>query len=163
MERLSVANPSYFVEHEFQVVGRTAETVGKRNKRYFESSRCVIRVISISARACRTVIERRFDIVAADGDVLVDSVIVSIPKEAVTRGVFSELALRDRFLNVEQVAYRLANLPEGYASIPAILLSYLQSFLLIRQTNPISVAELANEKVIDVSSLSNYDILSRAR
>ncbi len=89
-------------------------------------------------------------------------VVASIPPEARSRGVFCEMALKDRFLNVEKIAYRLANLPEGYVSIPSIFLSYLQSFLLIKSAKPIPAEELADEP-FDVSSLNNYDILSRAR
>lgn len=98
----------------------------------------------------------------AEGDALVSTVVASIPSTARSRGVFSELALRDRFLRVEKLAYRLANLPEGRVSIPAIFLSYLQSFLLIKPSSPIPPAELANEP-FDPSSLNNYDILYRAR
>lgn len=98
----------------------------------------------------------------ADEDELVDAVIASIPSEAISRGVYSELALKDRFLNVEKVAYRLANLPDGFASLPKIFLSYLQSFLLVRLAKPIPTDELANEP-FNASSLDNYDLLCRAR
>ncbi|XP_065207259.1 MICOS complex subunit Mic60 [Planococcus citri] len=99
---------------------------------------------------------------AADEDPLVGAVLAAIPEEAKSRGVYSELALRDRFLNVEKVAFRLANLPEGYVSIPRMVLSYLQSFLLVNLSKTIPPEELANEP-FDISSLSNYDVLFRAR
>lgn len=98
----------------------------------------------------------------AKEDPLVEAVIASIPEEALSRGVFSELALRDRFLNVEKVAYKLANLPEGFVSLPRIFLSYLQSYLLINLSTTIPPAELTNEP-FDASALSNYDVLFRAR
>jgi len=89
-------------------------------------------------------------------------VVNAIPETAKKRGVFTELALRDRFLNVEKIAYQLANLPEGYNSLPRIFLSYLQSFLLIKPASPIPAGELLNEP-FDISTLDNYDVLSRAR
>lgn len=98
----------------------------------------------------------------ADEDALVSAVLAAIPEEAKSRGVFSELALRDRFLSVEKLAFRLANLPEGYVSIPRMFLSYLQSFLLVNLSKSIPPEELANEPV-DISDLTNYDVLFRAR
>lgn len=99
---------------------------------------------------------------AAEQDPMVGVVLAAIPEEAKSRGVFSELALRERFLNVEKVAFRLANLPNGYVSIPRMFLSYLQSFLLVNLSKSIPPEELANEPV-DISTLTNYDVLFRAR
>lgn len=99
---------------------------------------------------------------SAEEDELVNVVVESIPKEALSRGVFNEVALRDRFLNVERLAIRLANLPSGFVSIPRMFLSYLQSFLLVNLSKTIPPEELANEP-FDVSALNNYDILFRAR
>jgi len=95
-------------------------------------------------------------------DPLVCAAIQSIPEEAAKRGVFPEDTLRERFLKVESVARRLAMVPEGGAALPIYLLSYLQSFLIIKTANPIPKRELEDEP-IDVDSLNTYDILQRAR
>ncbi|XP_012536895.1 MICOS complex subunit Mic60 isoform X4 [Monomorium pharaonis] len=95
-------------------------------------------------------------------DPLVCAAIQSIPEEAAKRGVFAEDTLRERFLKVESVARRLAMVPEGGAALPIYLLSYLQSFLIIKTANPIPKRELEDEP-IDVDSLNTYDILQRAR
>ncbi|XP_039275816.1 MICOS complex subunit Mic60-like [Nilaparvata lugens] len=95
-------------------------------------------------------------------DPLVDAVIVSIPKEALDRGVYSQDALRERFLKVEKVASTVALVPEQGAALPLILLSYLQNFFIIKNPIPIPAYELANEP-IDPSALNTYDILQRAR
>lgn len=50
---------------------------------------------------------------------------------------------------------------EEGAALPIYLLSYLQSFLIIK-TNSIPKKELEDEP-IDVNSLNTYDILQRAR
>ncbi|XP_018313439.1 MICOS complex subunit Mic60 isoform X1 [Mycetomoellerius zeteki] len=95
-------------------------------------------------------------------DPLVRAAIQTIPEEAAKRGVFPEDTLRERFLKVESVARRLAMVPEGGAALPIYLLSYLQSFLIIKTANPIPKRELEDEP-IDVDSLNTYDILQRAR
>ncbi|XP_077259436.1 inner membrane mitochondrial protein mitofilin isoform X1 [Temnothorax americanus] len=95
-------------------------------------------------------------------DPLVRAAIQSIPEEAAKRGVFPENILRERFLKVESVARRLAMVPEGGAALPIYLLSYLQSFLIIKTANSIPKRELEDEP-IDVDSLNTYDILQRAR
>ncbi|XP_011340247.1 MICOS complex subunit Mic60 isoform X1 [Ooceraea biroi] len=93
---------------------------------------------------------------------LVHAALQSIPEEAVKRGVFPENTLRERFLKVESVARRLAMVPAEGAALPIYLLSYLQSFLIIKTANPIPRSELEDEP-IDVNSLNTYDILQRAR
>ncbi|XP_043276509.1 MICOS complex subunit Mic60 isoform X2 [Venturia canescens] len=100
--------------------------------------------------------------VAPKEDSLVKATIEGIPEEASKRGVFPEDALRERFLKVENMARRLALVPEEGASLPVYMLSYLQSFLLIKTINPISKSELSDEP-IDTSKFNTYDILNRAR
>lgn len=99
---------------------------------------------------------------AAKDDELVDVVVGSIPKEARTRGVYSESVLKERFLTVERVAKRVALLPDGGASLPVMLLSYIQSFFIISPANPIPPYELANEPV-EVGKFNTFEILQRAR
>ncbi|XP_014471483.1 PREDICTED: MICOS complex subunit Mic60 isoform X2 [Dinoponera quadriceps] len=99
---------------------------------------------------------------APKDDPLVCAAIRGIPEEAAKRGVFPEDALRERFLKVESVARRLAMVPEEGASLPVYLLSYLQSFFIIRTADPIPKSELEDQP-IDVNSLNTYDILYRAR
>ncbi|CAD1476785.1 unnamed protein product, partial [Heterotrigona itama] len=94
-------------------------------------------------------------------DPLVKAAIQGIPEEAAKRGVFPEDILRARFLKVEQVARRLAMVPEEGASLPIYFLSYLQSFLIIKNANPIPQYEI-EDKPIDVNKLNTYDILHRA-
>uniref|UniRef100_A0A0C9REU9 MICOS complex subunit MIC60 n=1 Tax=Fopius arisanus TaxID=64838 RepID=A0A0C9REU9_9HYME len=100
--------------------------------------------------------------VAPKNDALVKATLDGIPEEAVKRGVFPEDALRERFLKVEHMARRLALVPAEGASLPIYLLSYLQSFLLVKAISPISKSELSDEP-IDVSKLDTYDVLDRAR
>ncbi|KDR13531.1 MICOS complex subunit Mic60 [Zootermopsis nevadensis] len=95
-------------------------------------------------------------------DELVKAVLAGIPPEAADRGVYTEEAMRERFLKVERVAQRLVLIPEQGGSLPLYFLSFLQSLLLIKAVNPIPAAELADEPV-EIAQLDTYDILQRAR
>ncbi|XP_023712428.1 MICOS complex subunit Mic60 isoform X2 [Cryptotermes secundus] len=95
-------------------------------------------------------------------DELVKVVLAGIPSEAAGRGVYTEEAMRERFLKVERIARRLALIPEQGGSLPLYFLSFLQSFLLIKAVNPIPAAELADEPV-ELAQLDTYDILQRSR
>ena len=66
------------------------------------------------------------------------------------------------FLQVERMAKKLALVPEDGASLPIYLLSYLQSFLLVKAVSPIPKSELDDEP-IDAEALNTYEILQRAR
>uniref|UniRef100_A0A1A9W3S9 MICOS complex subunit MIC60 n=1 Tax=Glossina brevipalpis TaxID=37001 RepID=A0A1A9W3S9_9MUSC len=98
----------------------------------------------------------------AEGDELVTVIIQNLPVEAAERGVYPEDALRERFLNVERIARKVALIPEQGASLPKYFLSYLQSIFILKPSDPISKAELQNTK-FDYSKLDVYDILNRAR
>ncbi|XP_076241893.1 inner membrane mitochondrial protein mitofilin isoform X4 [Calliopsis andreniformis] len=95
-------------------------------------------------------------------DPLVLAAIQGIPEEAAKRGVFPEDVLRARFLKVEEVARRLAMVPEQGAALPIYFLSYLQNFLMIKSASSIPQSEI-EDRPIDVESLNTYDILHRAR
>lgn len=101
-------------------------------------------------------------VLTAKGDDLVETVVSTVPKCALQRGVYSEDALRRRFLRVEQVAWRVAGIPSDGGSLPKLLASWLQSLLIIKAEEPIPTSELNNQP-IDPALLNNYDILQRAR
>lgn len=89
-------------------------------------------------------------------------IVDSLPEQAKARGVYTENALRERFLKVEELARRLALVPEKDATIVTYALSYLQSMLIIQPKELISKAELNNEPV-DFTQLNAYEILNRTR
>lgn len=100
--------------------------------------------------------------VLAKDDELVQSVIAAIPQTAYERGIFGEPALKERFANTARVAKRVALLPEGGASLPVMLISYLQSLLIITPTVPVPIGELNNEP-INPQSLNTFEILQRSK
>ncbi|XP_055699547.1 MICOS complex subunit Mic60 isoform X2 [Phlebotomus papatasi] len=99
---------------------------------------------------------------AAENDKVVKTILGSMSTEALSRGVYPEEALRERFLKVDRLARRLALVPEGGARLPMYILSYLQSIFILTPDNPISKEELKDE-IVDFSKLDTYDILNRAR
>lgn len=99
---------------------------------------------------------------AAENDKVVKTILGSMSSEALSRGVYPEEALRERFLKVDRLARRLALVPEGGARLPMYILSYLQSIFILTPDNPISKEELKDE-IVDFSKLDTYDILNRAR
>lgn len=95
-------------------------------------------------------------------DELVKVIIDGLPEVARKRGVYSENAIRERFIKVEQLARQLALVPEKEATIVTYALSYLQSLLIIQPKELLSQAELNNEPV-DFSQLNTFEILNRTR
>ncbi|XP_055676725.1 MICOS complex subunit Mic60 [Lutzomyia longipalpis] len=102
------------------------------------------------------------DKAAAENDKVVKTILGSLSSEALTRGVYPEEALRERFLKVDRLARRLALVPDTGARLPMYILSYLQSIFILTPDNPISKEELKDE-IVDFSKLDTYDILNRAR
>ncbi|XP_077297360.1 inner membrane mitochondrial protein mitofilin [Arctopsyche grandis] len=98
---------------------------------------------------------------AADSDDLVVAVLRGVPNLARERGVFSELALRERFNKVEKACKKVALVPEEGGSLPVYFLSWLQSVFLI-QGQGIPKDELDDQSV-DFSKLDTHDILQRVR
>merc|ERR1712018_796416 len=90
----------------------------------------------------------------------VDSIIESIPKEALERGVYSDKALRDRYFHVESVAKRTALIKNENASLFMYFLSYLQSLVMFApNTEKLPASDIS----IDIDDLSNYDAIGLAR
>ncbi|XP_075787059.1 MICOS complex subunit MIC60 isoform X2 [Pelodiscus sinensis] len=59
-----------------------------------------------------------------------EALVAALPQESLTRGVYSEEALRARFYGVQKLAKRVAMIDETRNSLYQYLLSYLQSLLL---------------------------------
>lgn len=100
---------------------------------------------------------------AAKSDTFVQTICAAFPDEALSRGVYSEQALRERFLNVQDTAYRVALVPDEGSSLPVVFLSYLQSLFVIRGLAAISPEEIRDEPTSKLSHLNTYEILERAR
>jgi len=90
----------------------------------------------------------------------VGAIVSGIPDQAVERGVYTELGLRDRFNRVETVARRVGSIGDEGGSLLKYGLSYLQSLLLV---DTLKRSPTPSDEPIDVSELSTADILNLAR
>lgn len=96
-----------------------------------------------------------------ENDPLISAVLKTLPEQAVERGILSEVALRQRFKRVENVAHRLAMLKnEGPYPGVMFILSYLRSMLTVRPPFSIDTTTLPHGLL---EELDNADILYRAR
>ncbi|RXG57581.1 MICOS complex subunit Mic60 [Armadillidium vulgare] len=99
---------------------------------------------------------------AGDKDPFVKTVISSIPDEALCRGVYTEEALRERFLKVDRICRRVALIGDNGGSLLRYLVSYVQSFFLLGAYDRIPASEIRDEE-IDIDKLDTHDILARVR
>ncbi|XP_032627443.1 MICOS complex subunit MIC60 isoform X1 [Chelonoidis abingdonii] len=84
-----------------------------------------------------------------------EALVSALPQESLTRGVYSEDALRARFYAVQKLAKRVALIDETRNSLYQYLLSYLQSLLLFHPQQLKPPAELSPED-LDTFKLLSY-------
>uniref|UniRef100_T1IIE3 MICOS complex subunit MIC60 n=1 Tax=Strigamia maritima TaxID=126957 RepID=T1IIE3_STRMM len=92
----------------------------------------------------------------------VEAILTAIPETVLSRGIYPETTLKERFLDVYRTCRRVAMVDEKGGSLWRFGLSYLQSMLLIDRPSPLTRLELAHTP-IDPRKLNVFDILSRAR
>ena len=80
--------------------------------------------------------------------------------DSVSKSVYTEEAIRERFLKVEKMAKRTALIGEEGGSLFKYLLSYLQSALMI---TPSTVDIRAKDKAMDIDALNTFDLVWLAR
>lgn len=100
--------------------------------------------------------------VAGVNDAFVQTIVDSLSGVPSERGVYTEEALKHRFLKVSTIAKRVALVPENGGSLLRYLLSYLQSVMIVEASPKSSEAMLFDEPV-DIDSLNTFDIIDRAR
>ncbi|NWH94421.1 MIC60 protein, partial [Aegithalos caudatus] len=84
-----------------------------------------------------------------------DALTAALPRESLTRGVYSEEALRARFHTVQKLAKRVAMIDETRNSLYQYFLSYLQSLLLFHPQQLKPPAELSPDD-LDTFKLLSY-------
>jgi len=89
----------------------------------------------------------------------VKAIVGSLSKTALDRGVYTERALRERFVKVESVARKVGNVGDDPDSLLSYGLSYLQSLLLVNTGSQLhSVPDS-----IDLDNISTAQLLNLAR
>ncbi|KAM9193812.1 MICOS complex subunit MIC60 isoform 2-T2 [Mergus octosetaceus] len=84
-----------------------------------------------------------------------EALTAALPQESLTRGVYSEEALRARFYTVQKLAKRVAMIDETRNSLYQYFLSYLQSLLLFHPQQMKPPAELSPDD-LDTFKLLSY-------
>ncbi|KAF1653078.1 MICOS complex subunit Mic60, partial [Aptenodytes patagonicus] len=84
-----------------------------------------------------------------------DALTAALPQESLTRGVYSEEALRARFYTVQKLAKRVAMIDETRNSLYQYFLSYLQSLLVFHPQQLKPPAELSPDD-LDTFKLLSY-------
>ncbi|NXQ05471.1 MIC60 protein, partial [Vidua macroura] len=84
-----------------------------------------------------------------------EALTAALPQESLTRGVYSEEALRARFYTVQKLAKRVAMIDETRNSLYQYFLSYLQSLLLFHPQQLKPPAELSPDD-LDTFKLLSY-------
>lgn len=87
----------------------------------------------------------------------VETLINSIPEEALDRGVWTEDSLRERFPRVNKVCRRVAMIDETGNSLFMYFLSYIQSFFVFD-----SVYAKSEDDYVDLDKLDTFSILGHA-
>ncbi|XP_041040543.1 MICOS complex subunit MIC60 isoform X2 [Carcharodon carcharias] len=88
-------------------------------------------------------------------DQFTQALVKALPQECLSRGVYSEEALRHRFYTVRKIARRVAMIDETRNSLYQYFLSYLQSFLLMEPQVAKPPEEL-NPEDLDTFRLLSY-------
>uniref|UniRef100_A0A023FVG5 MICOS complex subunit MIC60 n=1 Tax=Amblyomma parvum TaxID=251391 RepID=A0A023FVG5_AMBPA len=90
-------------------------------------------------------------------------VLASIPEEALSRGVYPEVALKERFARVERACRRVALVDDkGPSSLLRYLASYLQSLCIIYPKD-LPEEELTDDQRVNPEMWDTFDVLSRVR
>lgn len=107
-----------------------------------------------------TPLEQEIDTVfcAAKNNPFVCLVLESIPEQALTRGVYTEGNLKERFTKVSRTARRVALIDETGGSLAKFLFSYLQSMIVFP-----SVHAKENGDSVDILNLDTFQICSHAK
>lgn len=90
-------------------------------------------------------------------------VLASLPPEALVRGVYPEVALKERFAQVERACRRVALVDDqGTSSLLRYLASYLQSIFIV-YPKELPEEELSDEQRVNPAQWDTFDVLSRVR
>ena len=93
---------------------------------------------------------------------LVSTVVSSVPETAVTRGVWTESALTERFARVRSVARRVSLIDESGGSLFLYFVSYLMSIFVVRQPVHAEAAHSDDDVEVDADQLTVFVLLDRA-
>lgn len=86
----------------------------------------------------------------------------TIPERVLTRGIYTEETLKDRFFSIEDKAFHMAIVPDTNVKLFDLVTSFVFTIFTFKSPVPIPEEEL-NNAPININELNNIDILQRAR
>jgi mitofilin len=89
---------------------------------------------------------------------LISTIIATVPETAISRGVWTEAALVERFSRVRSIARRVAFIDDAGGSLFRYLLSYMMSVFVVRH----SAAAVPDDAEIAIADLTPFVLLDRA-
>ncbi|ESO86545.1 hypothetical protein LOTGIDRAFT_128909, partial [Lottia gigantea] len=92
---------------------------------------------------------------AAGNHPFIQAVLKTVPEEALTRGVYTEDSLKQRFPKVKKVCKRVAMIDENGGTLFRYFLSYVQSFFIFNSVYATSI-----DDTVDISDLDTFTILA---
>ncbi|VDM41309.1 unnamed protein product [Toxocara canis] len=95
---------------------------------------------------------------ASSGDQFVACLLEALPNETIYNGVYTEQDLKTRFYRLYKAARRVAKVDENGAGLISYLVSTVQNAMTLDLPRNFSL-----DDKIDVNSLDNYEVLSRAK
>lgn len=93
---------------------------------------------------------------------IIKELLETIPERVLTRGVYTEETLKDRFFSVEDKAFHMALVPDTNVKLFELVTSFVFTIFTFKSSVPIPIEEL-NNAPININELNNIDILQRAR
>jgi len=93
---------------------------------------------------------------------IIKELLDTIPERVLTKGIYTEETLKDRFFSIEDKAFHMALVPDTNVKLFDLVTSFVFTIFTFKPLVPIPVEEL-NNTPINVSELNNIDILQRAR
>lgn len=93
---------------------------------------------------------------------IIKELLETIPEKVLTRGVYTEETLKDRFFSVEDKAFHMALVPDTNVKLFELMTSFVFTMFTFKSSVPIPIEEL-NNSPININELNNIDILQRAR
>lgn len=93
---------------------------------------------------------------------IIKELLDTIPERVLTRGVYTEETLKDRFFSIEDKAFHMALVPDANVKLFELVTSFVFTMFTIQPTESIPEKEL-NNVPININELNNIDILQRAR
>uniref|UniRef100_A0AC34GXD7 MICOS complex subunit MIC60 n=1 Tax=Panagrolaimus sp. ES5 TaxID=591445 RepID=A0AC34GXD7_9BILA len=143
-----------------------ADAENRRAKQYWLACQNLVQSIihgqkaGMDMDARRKPLDKELEVIqqACEKDEFVQNIMTFFAPDTLSKGVYSEQDLRNRFATVYSLAKRTAKVDENGGGVMAYLSSYIQSMFMLELPRRFSP-----DDKIDLNHMDNYEIISRAK